>query len=222
METKVVNLHLENYDVYIGRAGHGQSGYYGNPFRSGNRVQDIEDFKKYFYHRLKTDSEFKNSVLQLRGKVLGCFCHPSRCHGHVIADYLNSSTKPIKMAIIGSRTFDNYNLMKESLCCFDISMVISGAAQGADLLARRFANENNIALKEFLPDWDKFGKSAGFRRNRQIIEHCDECIAFWDGESRGTKNSIDVAYELQKPVHIVKFTVVPWVNFWDDEFSVLG
>ena len=58
MTTKVVNIHADKYDVYIGKAGKGQDGYFDNPFRLRNgekRGATIEKYKTYFYERLETD-----------------------------------------------------------------------------------------------------------------------------------------------------------------------
>lgn len=90
--TRVVNLHRSPYDVYIGRAGQGQDGYFGNPCR-GNRRDAIEAFRTYFHARLGTDVEFKRRVEELRGKRLGCFCAPKECHGDVIVEYLEARGK---------------------------------------------------------------------------------------------------------------------------------
>ena len=90
--TKAVNIYTSDYDVYIGRAGKGRYGYFGNPFRlraSETRGETIERYRKYFYDRLETDPEFKRRVYELKDKVLGCFCKPYPCHGDVIAEYLN-------------------------------------------------------------------------------------------------------------------------------------
>ena len=89
--TTVVNLRKEDYDVYIGRAGRGQDGYFGNPFQvsEGGREACIEKYREYFFDRIANDREFKERVLALRGKTLGCFCKPEACHGDVIADYVN-------------------------------------------------------------------------------------------------------------------------------------
>lgn len=93
METKVVNLYKDSYDVYIGRAGKGQDGYFGNPFplkKNEERGATIERYKQYFYHRIKTDPDFKLKIERLKGKTLGCFCKPNSCHGDIIAEYLNT------------------------------------------------------------------------------------------------------------------------------------
>lgn len=91
--TRVVNIYKESYDQYIGRAGKGQDGYFGNPFRLNageSSGSTIERYRKYFYERLQTDPEFKKRVHDLKGKVLGCFCKPYPCHGDVITEYLNA------------------------------------------------------------------------------------------------------------------------------------
>lgn len=107
-----------------------------------------------------------------------------------------------KMGIIGSRTFNNYKYMKEILDSFSFSEIVSGGAKGADSLARRYAEEKNIPITEILPEWDKYGKSAGFKRNKLIIDQSDAIVAFWDGVSRGTAHSISLARKNGKDVHI--------------------
>ena len=91
--TRVVNIRYNLYDVYIGRAGHGQDGYFGNPFPLEDETQRFEvlaQYREYFYKRLAEDPEFKRRIHELRGKVLGCFCKPKTCHGDIIAHYLNT------------------------------------------------------------------------------------------------------------------------------------
>ena len=87
-----------------------------------------------------------------------------------------------------------------------INSVISGGAKGADTLAERWANENNIPIILYKPAWKKYGRAAGLRRNENIIESCDFCLAFWDGKSKGTKFSIDLCKRLKKPIKVVNFT----------------
>lgn len=90
--TRVVNLRHEAFDVYIGRAGRGQDGYFGNPFRlppDGRRGATLDSYRTYFLSRIDTDAEFRSRVEGLRGKRLGCFCKPAACHGDVIAEWLD-------------------------------------------------------------------------------------------------------------------------------------
>lgn len=91
--TTVVNIYKSSYDIYIGRAGKGQDGYFGNPFRllpGSNRGDTLSNYIKYFYNRLNTDPEFKQRIHELKDKVLGCFCKPHPCHGDIIVEYLNN------------------------------------------------------------------------------------------------------------------------------------
>jgi hypothetical protein len=92
-KTTVANLRREPYDVYIGRAGHGQDGYFGNPIRLGrkNTREDVlHQYAKWFAERVRTDADFRRRVLALRGKRLGCFCKPLACHGDVIAVWVDA------------------------------------------------------------------------------------------------------------------------------------
>jgi YspA, cpYpsA-related SLOG family len=106
-----------------------------------------------------------------------------------------------KWAIVGSREFNDYNKLKQTLDKYILPSdeIISGGANGADKLAERYANENDIKIEIFYPDWS-LGKKAGPIRNSQIINACDSVIAFWDGKSRGTKDSIDKATKANKKV----------------------
>lgn len=92
-QTTVVNIkHTNNYDVYIGRAGRGEDGYFGNPYRlnaNESPGNTLLRYKLYFYKRLVSDPEFKKRIDALAGKTLGCFCKPNPCHGDIIAAYLN-------------------------------------------------------------------------------------------------------------------------------------
>lgn len=111
----------------------------------------------------------------------------------------------MKAAIIGGRDFNDYNLMLEVLENVAFSVVISGGAKGADALAKEYALDHNLEYIEYLADWNAYGKRAGMMRNIDIINACDFVIAFWDGNSPGTKNSIELAKRQNKPVTIVKY-----------------
>lgn len=112
----------------------------------------------------------------------------------------------VKVAIIGSRDFNDYNLLKSILepVKSKIGLIISGGARGADCLGERYANENNIDTLIFIPDWSK-GKSAGYERNKQIVEASDIIIAFWDGTSKGTQHSFKLAEKYNKKIKIIKY-----------------
>jgi hypothetical protein len=83
--TRVVNIRTDRYDVYIGNPS-----IFGNPYsiQKYGRRRCIELFRIYFYNSIRWSSEFKNAVLKLKGKILGCFCRPRLCHGDIIVEYL--------------------------------------------------------------------------------------------------------------------------------------
>lgn len=111
----------------------------------------------------------------------------------------------MKVAVIGSRSFDDYKRLKRILDLYPITVIISGGAAGADSLGEKYADEKCLQKEIYHPDWDLFGKSAGFLRNTTIIENCDMIVAFWDKNSKGTKDSLDKAHNLSKTTLIVYF-----------------
>ena len=112
----------------------------------------------------------------------------------------------MKIGVVGSRNFDDYKKLEKELNKIEgITEIVSGGAKGADTLAREFAEKNDIKLTEFKPDYEQYGRGAPIRRNKKIVEYSDQIIAFWDGESRGTKNTIDIAEKQDKPIIIIRF-----------------
>lgn len=115
----------------------------------------------------------------------------------------------MKLAVVGSRDFNDYNLLKSKLDLIHkrkpITLIVSGGAKGADKLSEKWADENNIEKLIFIPDWKKFGKRAGFLRNDDIIQNSDAVVAFWDEVSKGTESSINLAKKYGKSCLIVKF-----------------
>ncbi len=111
----------------------------------------------------------------------------------------------MKIAIVGGRTFDNYEKLKTVLNPYKsyCTQEICGMANGADKLGKKWAEDNFINVKCYPADWDKFGKGAGHIRNKQMAIDADFVVAFWDCKSRGTKNMIDTTMELKKSILVV-------------------
>jgi hypothetical protein len=103
----------------------------------------------------------------------------------------------MRVIIAGSRDFNDYELLKKHCDCLLQNQkeveIVSGGARGADKLGERYASEKGYPLKKFPADWEKFGKSAGYKRNKEMAEYADSLIVFWDGISKGTKNMIGLA-----------------------------
>lgn len=79
-------------------------------------------------------------------------------------------------------------------------------AKGIDTCAREYAISNGIKLTEFLPEYEKYGRSAPLKRNITIIENADLVLAFWDGTSRGTKFVVDECKSRGIPVQVFVLT----------------
>lgn len=98
----------------------------------------------------------------------------------------------MKIAIVGSRDYRSQGNVADFVGGLpEDAIIVSGGARGVDSWAVEFAGTR---LTEVYPaDWDKWGRSAGFRRNQTIVDACDELYAFWDGLSKGTLDSIQRA-----------------------------
>ena len=119
----------------------------------------------------------------------------------------------MKIIIAGSRSFTNYSLLSTHLDhlfkCLDVfqTEIVSGHARGTDQLGERYADEHKLIVHPFpvtAEDWKRIGKSAGYRRNKEMAQFADALVAFWDGSSRGTSHMIDLAREHGLRVHIVR------------------
>ena len=95
----------------------------------------------------------------------------------------------MKVAVVGSRNLTINNL--GDYLPKDTTEIISGGARGIDRCARAYAKSHNIKLTEFLPDYERYGRSAPLQRNLQIIRYADMVLAFWDGKSHGTRFVIE-------------------------------
>ena len=115
----------------------------------------------------------------------------------------------MKVIIAGSRGFSDFQLLyakcEEILANVDEVEIVSGTARGADKLGEHYASLKGHSVRQFTPDWDKQGKAAGYIRNKEMADYADCLIAFWDGESKGTKHMIDLATEKGLSVHVINY-----------------
>lgn len=98
---KVVHVNKESYDVYIGRPSK-----WGNPFTHIDDketlaeyvVKDREEALNKYKEYLINNKELMESIMELDGKVLGCWCikdsdnppNPYVCHGQIISEVINN------------------------------------------------------------------------------------------------------------------------------------
>ena len=114
----------------------------------------------------------------------------------------------MKVAIVGSRDYDNYFEFKTYIDEFrkhiQIDMIISGGAIGVDSMAYQYAVENGITFVCHPPKPEDGYPAKFFRRNLRIVEQAECIIAFPRGKSTGTRHSIKLAEKLHKKLYVIE------------------
>lgn len=151
--------------------------------------------------RVDTEQAFKEAGMALK----------------VVADRLRKLQMDNKLKIIvaGGRDFnDKYHLYVtlDTLIrsyADDISVeIVTGGARGADSIGKQYACDRHLQHVEFHALWDRYGRSAGYRRNAQManyVEGSGVLVAFWDSQSKGTAHMIDTAKRKNIPVYIINY-----------------
>lgn len=108
------------------------------------------------------------------------------------------------VAIVGSKDFADAKLVGDYVETLAAdATVVSGGASGVDTYAEEAATRRGLATLIFHADWENLGRRAGPIRNEKIVAHASRVVAFWNGQSRGTLNSLVLARELGLPVEII-------------------
>ena len=98
-----------------------------------------------------------------------------------------------KLAIVGSRGYEDLNLVREYVDRLkEDTVVVSGGARGVDAVAAETAHKRGLAYIIYpVPGWEwEKSKAAGFHRNGSIVTEADGVLVFWDGQSNGTRDVI--------------------------------
>jgi hypothetical protein len=111
------------------------------------------------------------------------------------------------VVVTGSRSWTDRDRIFRRLWTLPFNTAIRHGAcpKGADLLADDVARQIGFRIEKVPAKWWVFGKRAGHERNRLMLTMEPRpklVLAFWDGESPGTKDCIDQAYELGVPVEV--------------------
>ena len=113
-----------------------------------------------------------------------------------------------KILVAGSRSYTNYEEARayideclSSLGNHTIDTLLSGGCRGADCLGERYAEEQGWLVERYFPDWKRYGRGAGPKRNQDMVKAADYVICFWDGGA-GTKSTIRYAQNMGKPLFI--------------------
>lgn len=116
-----------------------------------------------------------------------------------------------RIIIAGGRDFSDMEMLNKATSAVlsgleeSQPVIVSGCARGADRLGEDWAHANGWHCEYFPANWEKYGKSAGYRRNVEMAKAADVLVAFWDGKSKGTKHMIDTMKKEGKPTFIVMY-----------------
>lgn len=120
--------------------------------------------------------------------------------------------KEFRLIIAGGRDFKDYTLLRSTVDKLlqnklrkEKIVIICGMAKGADMLGARYAKERGYHIRYFPAEWEKYGKRAGIIRNEEMAKNADALVAFWDGESAGTKHMIETAKKYNLAVRIKRY-----------------
>lgn len=110
----------------------------------------------------------------------------------------------MRVAIVGSRDFPRLDLVRQFVWELErTTVVVSGGAAGVDSVAVEEAKRLGMPYEVYPADWNRYGRRAGIVRNQQIVDASIEVVAFWDGKSRGTKSTMDMARAAGKKLSVV-------------------
>lgn len=110
------------------------------------------------------------------------------------------SNKPIVL-ICGSRNI-NYINLDLYINPDSVGAIVSGGANGVDILAEEWAKKHNIEFVAYLPDYKHYGKRAPLVRDEEMVNFCDVVIAFWNGYSTGTLYTCNYAKKMGRKVYL--------------------
>jgi len=122
--------------------------------------------------------------------------------------------KEYKLIVAGSRGWDDRQLAIQSIVDFQHKHcngrhlhIISGTARGADQMGEEIAQLYHLPVTQMPANWSIFGRSAGYRRNKEMALIADGALVLWDGESRGSKHMYDLALKHKLDVELVLPTI---------------
>ena len=107
----------------------------------------------------------------------------------------------MKVAVVGSRSITDISL--EDYIGKEVTEIVSGGAVGVDTLAAEYARVHGLRLTEILPQYERYGRAAPIKRNKEIVDYADKVLVFWNGSSRGTLSVIQYAEKVGKSCEII-------------------
>jgi hypothetical protein len=121
----------------------------------------------------------------------------------------------MKLIIAGSRTINSMDVLCRAFGKFSdkfvgLDIIVSGhQPKGVDALGEKFAEDFDLDIKTFPPDYDNYPpKVAPLMRNKQMAHYADKALIVWDGISTGSKNMEWNMKQLRKPVFVYKVEII--------------
>jgi predicted Rossmann fold nucleotide-binding protein DprA/Smf involved in DNA uptake len=110
----------------------------------------------------------------------------------------------VKVAIVGSRHFSETDRVSDYVNALPRgASIITGSASGVDAAATKAARAKGIPVQVMPASFDELADaSRSAARNQRLIDACDVLVAFWDGTSKGTRNTVDRALDSGKEVRV--------------------
>ncbi len=114
----------------------------------------------------------------------------------------------MKVAIVGSRKLFPSLEIIDKFVPYNVSQIVSGGAKGVDASARIYAKANNLPMKEFLPEFRKYGRRATIVRNKEIVNYADLVLIFWDGASNGSNMVKEYCDKVSKHYILIRLEAI--------------
>jgi predicted Rossmann fold nucleotide-binding protein DprA/Smf involved in DNA uptake len=110
----------------------------------------------------------------------------------------------LKIAIVGSRHFSEPDRVSDYINALPRgASILTGSASGVDAAATKAARAKGIPVQVIPASFDELADaSKSAARNQRLVDACDVLVAFWDGASKGTRNTIERALDSGKEVHV--------------------
>lgn len=99
----------------------------------------------------------------------------------------------MRLLVCGGRNYADYARVCEVIKLLAPTVIIHGAARGADSLAARWAHENSVTAEAYPAEWERDGRAAGPIRNKRMLTlGKPDCVLAFPG-GRGTAHMVKIA-----------------------------
>ena len=117
----------------------------------------------------------------------------------VLIDALAEMAKE-RVLVCGGRDFQDYAMLEGYLDRIDPQLIIHGDAPGADRLANKYALSRDLPMEVYPADWENLGRSAGPRRNIQMLKEGKPTLVVAFPGGKGTEHMANIAARSGVPV----------------------